>query len=172
MDTTERASSTNPPLVPRVAGDMGLNRLTIPSDGSKALVGWRVAPCDGEDRYAKLKVAAVASVMLMLIGFATLPLLAGNTDRRSHHHGITAGVVATVICALVEATRARPELMAWFRRPSEPSRWCGRCGQPDGTRALLCWRRATPPGNRRVANRRHRPLALIGNDRTTRHHPP
>ena len=92
------------------------------------------------------KVAAVASVMLMLIGFATPSPAAGDslTDGLIIA-GITAGVVATVILVaiLVEGNKEPdPELLGLVplepaRRPQPRVRVA--CGQPDGTRALLCW---------------------------------
>ena len=93
------------------------------------------------------KVAAVASVMFILLGLANpSPAAAGNslTDGLIIA-GITAGVVATVILVaiLVEGNKEPdPELLGLV--PLEPVRRSETrvrvaCGQPDGTRALLCW---------------------------------
>jgi hypothetical protein len=93
------------------------------------------------------KVVTLASVMLTLVACAT-PRPAQANDSLTNGliiGGITAGVVATVIIVaiLVEGNKEpEPELLglASLRTPQRTSSGMRvGCGQPDGTRALLCW---------------------------------
>jgi Na+/glutamate symporter len=92
------------------------------------------------------KAAAMVSVMLVLIGFSNpSPVAADSLTDGLIIGGITAGVVATVIIVaiLIEGNRdPDPEILGLVPLPPArraPGRVQVACGQPDGTRALLCW---------------------------------